>query len=376
MNLDDLKNLPTPPPVGFQPGIEWDGETGHVTVSTPGPIPKRDEIDGVLDTAPFLNSDEIEVDWSSKPRVSIHHDDTGQVRQVWYKLPLRKRLNRRFDVEDLIDMVITEPDMPTQYNPGWVHILIADTHLGKGADDGGGSEYLIEKWRTSIRKALPDERVAGINLCFGGDLIEGIVSQNGAGIAGMDLTLSEQIRVAQHMVLETVQLCLDKAATVTVASVAGNHGETTRQQNMPAGDSHDLQIVSSAEQALRFAGVGEDRVKFYYPEKNRLEVVYRAGDTTVCLIHGHKFRGQLQGAEKWWQGQAVNGRPAGAANILLAGHFHNALISNFTRDKWIMFGPALENESTWFANQTGNSSLPGILTFEMENNIPTNMKVV
>ena len=375
-SIDDLKNLSTPAPTGFKPGIEWDGNSGHVTVlAAKGETPDKEAVNGVIDSSPFLSSDEVQVDWTARPRVSIHHDDNGQLVQAWYKLPLRRRPERSFEVEELIDLVLTPPDLPDVESPNWVTILVTDTHIGKSLKDGAGSETLVNRWRESIHKAMPDEPVEGINLCFGGDLIEGIVSQNGANIAGMDLTLSEQIRVAQHLVLETIQLAVDRAKQVVVAAVAGNHGETTRVQNMPAGDSHDIQIVNTAEQALRFAGVGEDRVRFYYPENNRFEVTYEAGGTTFCLVHGHRFKGQLNGAQKWWEGQTMNGRPAGAAGILLAGHFHNALIQNFTRDKWIMFGSALETESNWLANINGTSATPGILSFETENKRPVNIRI-
>src|SRR5699024_3832559 len=146
--------LPTPPPVGFQPGIDWDGNTGHITVSTPGQEPKRDEINKVLDTAPFLNSDEIEVDWSSKPRVSIHHDDTGQVRQVWYKLPLRKRNDYAEDVEYILDMIYDDIQIPKVESTAWRTIQIGDTHIAKSAIDGAGSAMLVRRWKESVLNAL------------------------------------------------------------------------------------------------------------------------------------------------------------------------------------------------------------------------------
>ncbi len=59
-SIDDLKNLSTPAPTGFKPGIEWTGDTGHVTVAAkPGEEPDRDKINGVIDSSPFLTSDEL-----------------------------------------------------------------------------------------------------------------------------------------------------------------------------------------------------------------------------------------------------------------------------------------------------------------------------
>ena len=104
-SIDDLKNLSTPAPTGFRPGIEWSGDTGHVTVAAkPGEEPDRDKINGVIDSSHFLTSDEVEVDWSSKPRVSIHHDDNGNAIQIWYKLPLMRRRKGGKDVDDVLEI--------------------------------------------------------------------------------------------------------------------------------------------------------------------------------------------------------------------------------------------------------------------------------
>ncbi len=90
-SIDDLKNLSTPAPTGFKPGIEWDGNSGHVTVlATKGETPDKEAVNGVIDSSPFLSSDEVQVDWTARPRVSIHHDDNGN----WFK----PGINYRFSV--------------------------------------------------------------------------------------------------------------------------------------------------------------------------------------------------------------------------------------------------------------------------------------
>ena len=105
-SIDDLKNLSTPAPTGFRPGIEWDGETGHVTVlAAKGETPDKEAVNGVIDSSPFLSSDEVQVDWSARPRVSIHHDDNGNAIQIWYKLPLMRRRKCGKDVDDVLDLI-------------------------------------------------------------------------------------------------------------------------------------------------------------------------------------------------------------------------------------------------------------------------------
>ena len=362
-SIDDLKNLSTPAPTGFRPGIEWTGDTGHVTVAAkPGEEPDRDKINGVIDSSPFLTSDEVEVDWSSKPRVSIHHDDNGNAIQIWYKLPLMCRRKGGKDVDDVLDLIYDDIPKPKLHGDAWRTIQIGDTHIGKSALDGAGSDLLVKRWKESITNALSMSAAQGVHLAFMGDLIEGENSQGGKNIANNDLTLTESLRVARHLVSWTIQEALHYAENVIVSTVPGNHAETTRLQNRPLTDSHDLDIVSAVQQAFELTE-HKDRITWYYPEEGTGHLVYEVDGTIFASAHGHLFKGMLKGAENWWAGMSVSGAPAGAAHILMAAHYHSPLVSNYTRNKWICFGAALEDKSTWLNEQNGASSQPGMLTY-------------
>ena len=369
-SIDDLKNLSTPAPTGFRPGIEWSGDTGHVTVAAkPGEEPDRDKINGVIDSSPFLTSDEVEVDWSSKPRVSIHHDDNGNAIQIWYKLPLMRRRKGGKDVDDVLDLIYDDIPTPQGCGGGWRTIQIGDTHIGKSALDGAGSDLLVKRWKESITNALNMSTAQGIHLAFMGDLIEGENSQGGKNIANNDLTLTESLRVARHLVSWTIQEALHHAENVIVSTVPGNHAETTRLQNRPLTDSHDIDIVSAVQQAFELTE-HKDRIKWYYPEEGTGHLVYEVDGTIFASTHGHLFKGMLKGAENWWAGMSVSGAPAGAAHILMAAHYHSPLVSNYTRNKWICFGAALEDKSTWLNEQNGASSQPGMLTYLTDGGTP------
>ena len=362
-SIDDLKNLSTPAPTGFKPGIEWTGDTGHVTVAAkPGEEPDRDKINGVIDSSPFLTSDEVEVDWSSKPRVSIHHDDNGNAIQIWYKLPLMRRRKGGKDVDDVLDLIYDDIPKPKLRGDVWRTIQVGDTHIGKSVLDGAGSDLLVKRWKESITNALNMSTAQGIHLAFMGDLIEGENSQGGKNIANNDLTLTESLRVARHLVSWTIQEALHHAENVIVSTVPGNHAETTRLQNRPLTDSHDIDIVSAVQQAFELTE-HKDRITWYYPEEGTGHLVYEVDGTIFASTHGHLFKGMLKGAENWWSGMSVSGAPAGAAHILMAAHYHSPLVSNYTRNKWICFGAALEDKSTWLNEQNGASSQPGMLTY-------------
>lgn len=373
-DINDLRKLTTPPPTGWNPGMTWDGTTGHIT--TP-PMPAGQEPDD--DTWAHV----LEKFGLSSEKYMIE----GPVRHsAWevpnhgtqhaYRAQIVEKPERTFEIEDLLDGIYAKKTHHPDPRSGWRTIMLSDQHIGKSAEDGGGSDKIAKRWQESVAKALEDGPFKGINLVFGGDTIEGYVSQHGKNIAGCDLTLTEQIRVASHLVIDTIQQCLQNANRVVVATVPGNHSETTRQANVSMTDSHDLQIVHAAQQAIDLAGLGE-AVDFYYPGEATGDVTYEAGNTTYTVAHGHKFRGgPVKGAESWWAGQITNDRPAAAADILLFGHFHEFRAWNFTARRWIMSAPSLEDQSTWFANSTGASSWPGALVFDANNGKPEKIGVV
>lgn len=377
-DLDKLKALTTPPaPSGWTPGVQWEGNTGHVTTAPrkAGQEPSKDEVNNILREAK-LDPDDIVVDWSQKASISAKIGADSKLVECWYKLPINRKPERTFDVEDLLDAVYADPDYPDNPRSGWRTIMLSDQHLGKAEEDGGGSDIIIERWKASVDRALEDGPFEGIVLAMGGDVLEGYTSQHGRNIAGCDLTLTEQIRVANHLLSWTIQECLGAAEEVVVAAVPANHSETTRVQNVSMTDSHDIQVVNNVQQAMELAKL-DDRLTFYYPEPNTGDVTFEAGGTVFCLVHGHRFSGgPVNGAEKWFSGQITNDRPAAAADILLFGHFHTFRAWSYTARRWIMSGPAMESESRWFANSTGASGNPGALVFDFNEGRPSNICVM
>ena len=355
--------------------MKWDGTAGYVT--TPPSNEKGEVTDEswshVLERY-GLDPERYAVEG---PVQHTAWDVPGHGTQYSYRAKIVERPERAFDTEELVGK-IHEP-IPLEYlgdtgNPGWRTIMLGDTHIGKSRVDGAGSDHLVEAWQRSVTNALDCGPREGIHLAILGDLIEGYVSQGGRGIAGCDLTLAEQNRVARHLVLWTIQQAAKVAPRVIVGTVPGNHGEVTRQQNRPPGDSHDIDIVSAVQLAVENSPLS-DRVTFLYPAESEAHMTYRAGDTTFTLAHGHHFSGKMAGAEKWWSGMAVNDRAPAAAQVLLAGHFHSMQVSNFTKDRWIVFGAALENESAWFANKTGTTSRAGVVSFDTVDGTPTGIGI-
>src|SRR5699024_10797558 len=200
------------------------------------------------------------------------------------------------------------------------------------------SDLLIKRWKDSITHVLDMGTAKRIHLAVRGDLIEGENRQGVKNMANNDLTLTESLRVARHLVSCKIQEPLHHAENVIVSTVPANHGDTTRLQNLPLTDSHDLDIVSAVQLAFELTE-HKDRIKWYYPEEGTGHLVYEVDETIFASTHGHLFKGMLKGAEHWWAGMSVSGAPAGAAHILMAAHYHSPLVSKYTRDRWSCFGP-------------------------------------
>lgn len=378
-SLDAIKHLAQPPaPKDWTPGVTFDGNEGWVTTTAePGKEPSKDQIDQIIRTS-NLDPDEITVDWNAKPRISTHIGPDGELLQAWYKFGIQKRPEREFDVEDILESIYGEFEPIDRSDvPYWRNVVISDQHIGKSEEDGGGTETLIERWKQGVGISLGGDRTwGGVNIILPGDIVEGYVSQNGKGIGSCDLTLTEQIRVANHLVSWTIQEALDCAPFINVVVCGGNHGESTRQAQVSMTDNYDIQVVNNVQQAMELAGLS-DRVSFYYPAPNTGDVTWTAGDTTFTVVHGHKFSGgAVNGAEKWFAGQITNDRPAKDSNIMIFGHFHGYRSWSYTANRWIMSAPALETQSTWFANQTGATSKPGVLCFDTAESRPWNINVV
>lgn len=364
--INQLTSLNEPePPKGWEPGLTFDGNQGQMTIQATTP-PQDGDWDDLLKLHGY-DPEKFYV-WNDRVGQTTHVKD-GEIVQIWYKV----QFARRTQIQDF-DFDIDIPDQPDSTTNGWLTIFVTDQHLGKGESAGGGTEEITRRWVNGVANAIAGRTFEGIHLAFGGDMIEGYVSNNGKLIAGQDIDQQAQIRLAVRLVTVTIRKALEHANEVVVAVVPGNHGETTRVQERAMRDNNDIMIVSLVQQAFDTFGESE-RVAFYYPPEQYGDVVYEAGGTTFCLVHGHHFRGQMNGAQKWWEGQTINGRPAAQAQVLLAGHFHNFQAANITHDRWILFGPSLETESTWIANKNGATSKPGVLAFEMRDGMPSEIGI-
>ena len=73
-SIDDLRRLTTPPPTGWEPGAEWNGNSGHVTTPpmAAGEAPDDDTWNHVLEKF-GLRSEERRVGKECRSRWSPYH---------------------------------------------------------------------------------------------------------------------------------------------------------------------------------------------------------------------------------------------------------------------------------------------------------------
>lgn len=379
-SIKDIVDLPKPPPVSWKPGIDWEGDVGEIRsyVQTGDDVAEPDgEHWDFLFRRFGLDPSKVRI---VGPVRGSSWDVPGHGMCYAWRARFENRPDSSADVEELLDIVWEDSaGWPKPATNEWRTIQIGDTHLGKGELDGGGAETLTARWKESVEKALSlDVRnpTEGIHIAFMGDLIEGEVSQGGKNIAGNDLLLTESLTLARHLAVWTIESALTCAERVIVSAVPGNHGETNRVQNRPLHDSHDIDIVRCAQLVFDSIPAYKSRISWYYPNPGTGNLTYDVGDTRFVSAHGHLFKSQLKGAEDWWKGVSAAGHPAGSGNILMAGHYHSVLLSNFTATKWIAFSGALETKSTWINERTGVSSKPGILTYKTAGGEPFDFRVV
>lgn len=348
--------------------VDFDGVTGTGTIktSTASESPPADaELDDILRTV-GLDPDVFEI--VGTPGGTFHFKD-GAVCQVWWKIKFRAK-GIALDPADLEDELRATPipQVTTPTGDDWFHVQFGDIHLGKGADAGGGEDNIIGKYLESLALARAEfntlDQPAGICLSFVGDLIEGHTSQNGRLIAGQDMTLTEQLRVGRRLMLRAVDTFLDTGLPILLHAIGGNHDETTRVQAQKPGDNFAVDAAIALSDAMELAPAYK-HVTVTVPPDTQGHMTVPVGDTRVTYVHGHRWgSGSVETKiEKWWSGQALNGRPAGSAHLLCAGHFHSFRHLHISNNKTAIMSPSLEVESAWFAEQTGARARRGCVTY-------------
>lgn len=294
-----------------------------------------------------------------------------------------RKVSQQIDIPSLFDSINrarqTRPLYETREGKGnrkGLVVVWADPQTGK-VDRNGGTPALINRLydkRDALRayiKRHPSNSAHFLNL---GDSVENI-ENTGSQLATNDLSLQDQIALETTFEHEFIEVLAESHDSVSVAIVPSNHCQLRKGKQLIGrpGDDWGIHIAGQLEERFKMAPDLYSHVTFNYPEDKWTEsMVVDVEGTKIGMVHGHQ-KTQPNAIPGWWAGQ-VHGAILAEAEILLTGHFHHFLarqtgVNIFTgRDKYHLQAPALDNGSAWYQNVSGESSKPGLMVFQVDEN--------
>lgn len=281
------------------------------------------------------------------------------------------------DVERAVANVKYQPS--TGERSGTLVVCAADFQAGK-VGSGGNSISLVERVVAVLQRwenELPHYDT--IILAELGDIIESftnVVSQSQTN----DLSLTDQIRTAQLLLVECIKVLAPKCRRLIYAAVPSNHsavrsGIGSKNRSNAPDDDYGLLIQENIALALE----GRDafkHIEYVKPEKwEEATTVLLADGTGVGFTHGD-LAGSMSKMDSWFAG-CSHGHRGGLhdADILVHGHFHTPALSMSGDCRWIVSAPSIDNGSDWFTNKTGKRSPSAMLTFEAAHGRVENWKL-
>lgn len=386
-NLNKLLSAPTAPtakrtrpgyPTGWEPGVQH-GENGVLTVTTDR-VPKIDDEDSWKAAVESLGVS-VPKGWVVRPFEARydpavwHRDEEGAdavTRPVWrYKFKVEEAHASTISVDELLDVITKhKPHKPSGEEVATAQWVLATGDWQLGKIDGDGVEGTVNRILASTDRAI--DRIKELKrikkwpgnavLVLTGDCVEGFVSQGGGNTWRTNLTMTEQVRLYRRLVLEIVTRLAVETDNLLVVAVPGNHGETVRLMGKMAtrmDDSWDIDAVIAVAETLEQNKAAYSHVKFVTPNKDEGTIVLDLGGTVTAIAHGHQVKGG--NVPKWVAEHAKNMAPVGDAHLIVTGHHHHLHIQSMGPRTWIQV-PAMESESTWWREKTGEVSPPGMVS--------------
>lgn len=293
------------------------------------------------------------------PAVAVAED----VREASYE-----ELEKVFDRAVLSVAPKVEADRPKT-----LVVCLSDFQVGK-TDSLGGTQETVNRVMTTLKRITEWIQAEGsyeeIIIADVGDVCEGfwnVTSQQQTN----DLSLTDQIRVAQRLMAEAVAMLAPLCTRMTYVSIPSNHcavrtGKGSDNRANSPDDDFGL-LIADTIQAIMSGREPFSHVNFAKPQKWEEAVTVETADgTAVGFTHGHLAGSQAK-IPSWFRDLAFGHRSGlHEASILVHGHFHNFGVSLVGDNKFIIGCPTADNGSSWFANRTGDATDPALLTFEVQ----------
>lgn len=248
----------------------------------------------------------------------------------------------------------------------WMVFQAGDQQLGKRSRDGS-TEEIVDRYIRSVEAAAEEFKelrrfgVEGIQISLPGDCLEGVVSQKSANMWLTQETIAEQTRILRRLLMYTVEQFAPLANQVYLDTVNGNHDQSQRMQNTYPGDGWATECAISVSDALKLNPSAFSHVEVRVPDKWSGNMTVPVGDTVVTVVHGHQWSRSI-GPMKWWADQAVNNQPAGGAQLLQHGHWHE-FQTRSNAHRIAIGSPTFDCGSDWYREKTGATSKRGGLVY-------------
>ncbi len=379
MNGDDLDRLRSPYPNGRKP--EWAGTTWTPSFTT------ESDDEGEVRSVPHAIAGDAE------PDDAAMLTEVGLDATVWQVMTRRESRWQRFDgewlqafkltvkrrgagasdltVDQMAKILKSYRSRPraAETTSGTMIVAVADLQAGK--IDGGGSAALVDRFgriTADIKAHIEARKPSKLILVWGGDCVEGVISQGGRLSTRLDLSVTEQLRLYRRLALHEIAELAPLANEVKLAVVAGNHDESTRQFDMGPNDSWAIEGMSAVADALAMSGGKYSNVSFVYPEHEELNVVLNAGTEEhpyiVGVTHGHLAASPAKVCD-WWKGQAHGQQAIGRAQLLITGHWHHLRVEDSGTNKCWLQLPAFDGGSDYFRRRRGENTQAGMVTLDV-----------
>lgn len=350
----------------WTPGVEWLGSEGTVTT---------DAITGEPEWADVLRKWDLDPEEFQIVEPVLFNSWGGEdgTNNRQFKAKVVRRVHAPVDIEPLIANAMRhKPKKKTYEGSSVLTVVLADWQIGK-ADHGGVEatiERIIEAREAVIERAKALRKVgrgvSSLNVLWTGDSIEGCLGHYPSQTFAVELDRRDQVKVTRRLLTDSLQAWSKHFEEITVAAVAGNHGENRNGGKAFTGvqDNDDLAIVEQVAEILAANPDAFGHVRFAIA-RDALTLTIPAAGWIVGITHGHianrgaNPEGKLQ---RWWEGQAAGRQPIGDADVLVTGHYHHLRVSDWGGCVWLQ-APAMEGGSEWWRQATGQVSQIGMLTF-------------
>ena len=375
-----LENLTPAPKIQskskFTPGIEFDGNEG--TAVTPGYDNEPENFDAFLIDA-GLDPDGIEVIPPVRTSRWQQQKDGELVWLTSYRFTFRRKAT---DIN--LPLLLAEakkswkPTPLKKPEPKALVVLWSDLQVGK-VDYRGDSQSLIERvglMQQRLMDQIKREKPSKVIFADMGDTVENF--SNAASMQQLqsnDLSIMEQVDLATTFAWQTLKLIVKLVPEVTYASIGSNHCQW-RVNGQTVGKATDDWGVYIGRQLARLAGELELPIKFLEPQPHDESLALDVfGDNfhILGLVHGHQVQ-RPEGIGDWWKKQAFGRQPVSEATILCHGHFHHLRVTEMGSttnggSRFVIMASTLDNGSGWYKKRSGEDSVPGLVTFVLEQGV-------